>query len=370
MNLDPALACIKPLLSYPPPHDTARDQALQRQAELIKPSGSLGRLEEIIAWMAAWQGSSQPRCTHVRILLCAGHHGIAIKHGISAFPTSTTTLMVKAFETGQAAINQLARFVGAEIEIVAFDSERPSGDIVETLALDPQECAQAILRGAEAVHDRIDLLCIGEMGIGNSGVAAALACALYKGDVADWVGPGTGLQGQALERKRQLIASAIQRYRRADPGADPGPDPSPDPGHNGLSILCHLGGYEFAAMLGAVLAARSKRIPVLLDGFACTAAAALAPALIPHHGPHHGQSYEAKVAEALGHVRLGHLSAEPAHYRLARTLGLAPLLNLDMRLGEATGAALAVAIVRGALACHSGMATRSEIGIDEITKDD
>jgi nicotinate-nucleotide--dimethylbenzimidazole phosphoribosyltransferase len=188
--------------------------------------------------------------------------------------------------------------------------------------------------GMMAVEPGIDAIALGEMGIGNTTVAAALCAGLFGGDAKLWTGPGTGVAGAALEAKRRVVAAAVARHRPA----------AKDP----FDLLCRLGGFEFAAIAGAVMAARLGRVPVVLDGFAATAAAAVLFAADPR---------------ALDHCLVAHLSAEPGHRHLVERLGKAPLFDLGMRLGEATGATLALAVLKAAAACHNGMATFAEAGV-------
>jgi nicotinate-nucleotide--dimethylbenzimidazole phosphoribosyltransferase len=194
------------------------------------------------------------------------------------------------------------------------------------------ECLEALNRGAEAVDAEADILVLGEMGIGNSTIAAALACALFGGRAEDWVGPGAGADNAGVARKVAAIEAGLTLH----------------PERDAVSVLCTFGGREQAAICGAVLAARARRIPVLLDGFICTAAAAVLHAV---------------DERLLDHALIGHVSAEPGHRRLLQALGKRPVLDFDMRLGEGTGAALALGVVRAALACHNGMATFDEAGV-------
>jgi nicotinate-nucleotide--dimethylbenzimidazole phosphoribosyltransferase len=309
-----------------------------RQAQLTKPPGSLGRLEEIAAWLGRWQARESPRLDDVRVLVFAGNHGVASR-GVSAFPQSVTQEMVANFAQGGAAINQLAGFAGATLSVVPLSLELPTRDFTEYAALDDTAFLDAVAAGADAVPQRADLLCLGEMGIGNTTAAAAIAAALFGGGPARWVGRGTGIDDGALARKRDVVDAGLARHR--DALGDP------------LAVAAALGGRELAALLGAALAARLRGVPVLLDGFVCTAAVAPLAVLTP---------------DALEHTLAGHVSAEAAHRLLLRTLGLDPLLDLHMRLGEASGAALAVAILRAALACHCGMATFASAGVSTGTK--
>jgi nicotinate-nucleotide--dimethylbenzimidazole phosphoribosyltransferase len=304
-----------------------------RQAQLTTPPGSLGRLEDIAGWLAFWQGRETPRLDTVEVLVFAGNHGV-VAQGVSAFPAVVTGQMVANFAHGGAAINQLAKLAGARLDVVPLDLERPTGDFTRRPALREDEVLAAVSTGYDAVPAAADLLCLGEMGIGNTTTAAAIAAALYGGGGARWAGRGTGVDDAGLARKRQAIDAGLARH--AGLLDDP------------LGIAQALGGRELAAILGAVLAARHHRVPVLLDGFVCTAAAAPLARL---------------ARGGLDHTMIAHASAEAGHRGLAEALGLAPLLDLGMRLGEASGAALAVQVLKAALACHAGMATFAEAGV-------
>jgi nicotinate-nucleotide--dimethylbenzimidazole phosphoribosyltransferase len=321
------------LAQLPPVDGAAAAAARARQDRLTKPPGALGQLEEIAVWLAAWQGRHLPRLERVGALVFAGNHGVAAR-GVSAYPAEVTAQMVANFAAGGAAINQLARLAGAELQVVALELERPTADFVTGPAMSEAECVAALNTGLAAADSPRDLVALGEMGIANTTVAAALACALLGGPAAAWVGPGTGLDAKGVARKAEVIEAALARHRGTL--GDP------------LAVLCRLGGRELAAMAGAILGAREHRIPVLLDGFVAGAAALVLHALAP---------------DALAHVRAAHLSAEPGHRHLLERLGLRPLLALDMRLGEASGAALAILVCRAALACHLGMATFDDAGV-------
>jgi nicotinate-nucleotide--dimethylbenzimidazole phosphoribosyltransferase len=302
-----------------------------RNGQLTKPPGALGRLERLAIWMAGWQGTDKPHAEAPQIVIFAGNHGVAAR-GVSAFPAEVTVQMVANFAHGGAAINQLARAFGAKLDVHALDLDRPTADFTEGPAMTEGEVVAALRKGYEAVDPAADLLVAGEMGIGNTTVAAALAAALYGG--SGWAGRGTGVDNAGLARKEAAVAAGLERNK--DVLGDP------------LQVLRCLGGREIAAMAGAILAARMHRIPVILDGFiACSAAAVLAKASLG----------------ALDHCVAGHLSAEGAHGRLLEQLGKEPLLSLGLRLGEGSGAALAIGVVKGAVACHSGMATFAEAGV-------
>jgi nicotinate-nucleotide--dimethylbenzimidazole phosphoribosyltransferase len=315
-----------------------RDEAavgavLARQGRLTKPPGSLGRLEAIVAWLAGWQGRAMPLLERVEVLVFAGNHGVTAR-GVSPYPADVTAQMVANFETGGAAINQLARSAGAALRVIPLALDRPTGDIAEHPAMDEAEFLAAVTAGFEAVTPGTDLVALGEMGIGNTTAAAALAAGLFGGDGAAWAGRGTGVDDAGLARKRAAIDAALARHRGGDP----------------LALAAALGGRELAAILGAALAARHRGVPVLLDGFVSTAAAAALAVLAPG---------------GLDHTLIAHVSAEAGHRALGQALGQTPLLDLGMRLGEASGAALAIPILRGALACHAGMATFAEAGVSD-----
>jgi nicotinate-nucleotide--dimethylbenzimidazole phosphoribosyltransferase len=329
-----SLADVRRLLrSLPDPDEGAAAKARTREPTLTKPAGALGRLEGLSEWLAAWQGRHPPRMTRVMARVFAANHGV-VTRGVSAYPPSVTAAMVANFAAGGAAINQLCRTFAVRLKVIPLNRLKATADFTERPAMSEAECVAALARGMAAVPRRADVLCLGEMGIGNTAAAAALCLALFGGRAGDWTGPGTGLKGRALGRKAAVVAEAARRHRPA--GRDP------------FEALRRVGGFELAAITGAVLAARLHRIPVLLDGYVCTAAAAVLAKAAPG---------------ALAHCRVGHVSAEPGHRRLLARLGVRPLLDLDMRLGEATGAVLAVALLRAAVACHAGMATFAEAGV-------
>ncbi|RLP24218.1 nicotinate-nucleotide--dimethylbenzimidazole phosphoribosyltransferase [Mesorhizobium sp. YM1C-6-2] len=318
-----------------PGDETAAHAALARQDTLTKPQGSLGRLEEIAAWLARWQGRAMPKLDKVQAVVFAGSHGVTAQ-GVSAFPAEVTHQMVANFSAGGAAINQLARAAGAELSVVPLEVERPTGDFTQEAAMDEADFLAAVTAGYKAVADDADLACFGEMGIGNTTTAAAIAAALFGGEPSRWVGRGTGVDDAGLKRKAAAIDKGLALHKGVL--GDP------------LRIAAALGGRELAAIMGATLAARHKRVPVLLDGFVCTAAAAPLQKLEP---------------TGLAHALAGHVSAEAGHRGLLEAMGLSPLLDLGMRLGEGSGACLAVNVVRSALACHAGMASFAEAGVSE-----
>ncbi len=321
------------LKKMPGPDEAAIAAAREREGQLTKPAGSLGRLEEISAFMAGWQSSARPHVDHPLVAVFAGNHGV-VAQGVSPFPQSVTQAMVANFTSGGAAINQLCKTFDLSLKVYELALEKPTGDITREPAMDERTCAGTIAFGMEALAPEPDLLVVGEMGIGNTTAAAAICCALYGGAPEDWVGRGTGVDDAGLKRKAEAVRAAVARHKAhlSDP----------------LEVLARLGGREIAAMAGAILAARLRRTPVLLDGFVVSSAAAVMQAL---------------DKTALDHCLAGHVSAERAHGEALKRLGKAPLLDLGMRLGEGSGAALAVAIVKAAVACHNGMATFAEAGV-------
>jgi nicotinate-nucleotide--dimethylbenzimidazole phosphoribosyltransferase len=330
-NLDSLRAACRDL---PAGSDEAAAAVAARQAQLTKPPGSLGRLEELAAWLARWQSRPMPVLNTVSILIFAGNHGVTAQ-GVSPYPASVTAQMVANFAHGGAAINQLAAVAGASLRVVPLRLDWPTADFTEAPAMEETDFLDAVSTGFDAVPRDADLLCLGEMGIGNTTVAAAVAAALFGGGGPRWAGRGTGIDDEGLARKQRAIDAGLARH--ADLAGDP------------VAVAMALGGRELAAILGATLAARCHGIPVLLDGFICTAAVAPLARLKPG---------------ALDHTVLAHVSAEAGHRALADVLGLKPLLDLGMRLGEGSAAALAVPLLRAALACHSGMATFAEAAVD------
>lgn len=323
------------IAGIPGPDEGAARAAEARQAELIKPQGALGRLEAIAIHVARWQGRRDPRINRPLVAIFAGAHGVAAK-GVSAYPPEVNRAMLASFANGQAAINQICKANDLGLKVFDLAVDIPTGDITEGPALSEQDAVATIGFGMEAIAGGTDLLCLGEMGIGNTTAAAAIYTALYGGSAADWAGRGTGVNEAGYQRKLAAIESALVAHAGAL--SDP------------LEVLRRLGGREIAAIVGAILAARIERVPVILDGFVVTAAAAVLHAINP---------------AALDHCLAGHVSAEGAHGAVLKRLGFVPLFDFGMRLGEGTGAALAAGIVRSAVACHSGMATFAEAGVPE-----
>lgn len=319
--------------SFPGPHKQSLDLAGEREPQLTKPPGSLGRLEELSHWLAAWQGRHPATMNVARAHVFAGNHGVTAK-GVSAYPSEVTIQMVGNFQAGGAAINQLCKTFDIELRVDALELENPTADFTEKPAMSEAEVTSALSHGMTQVESGTDILCLGEMGIGNTTSAAAICHSLYGGAATDWTGPGTGVEGEALSAKAQVVADAVKLHDCKD----------------GLDVLMCLGGRELAAIAGAIIGARMKAVPVMLDGYVCTAAASV---------------LEATVPGALDHCQVGHVSSEPGHQRLLDKLNKTALINFEMRLGEASGAALAVGLLKAAAACHSGMATFAEAGVTD-----
>jgi nicotinate-nucleotide--dimethylbenzimidazole phosphoribosyltransferase len=321
--------------SMPGPDLEALAAVQKRDPLLTKPPGALGRLEEIVEWLAMWSGKPIPSITRPLVAVFAGNHGVTAR-GVSPYPSEVTQQMVANFASGGAAINQIciAHDLGLKVFDLALDI--PTADITVDAAMDEKTCAATMAFGMEAIAGGTDLLCVGEMGIGNTTIASSLLLGLFAGSAQDWVGAGTGSQGETMLRKIAAVEQAV-RYHAAHL-SDP------------LEALRRLGGRELAAIAGAILAARMQRVPVIIDGFVATAAAAVLFKCEP---------------SALDHCLFGHVSAEKAHVLALQMFGKRPLLDLGMRLGEGTGAALAAGIVKSAALCHSGMATFGEAGVTD-----
>lgn len=326
--LNPAFADIVELLTAVPDGDEAAVAAVRRRdAELTKPAGSLGRLEELVEFLARWQHRQTPRLENPMVTIFAGNHGVA-DQGVSAFPQDVTAQMVANFTNGGAAISQICGLHEINLRVFELALELPTGDITQQAALDDQMCAATIAYGMEAVAGKPDIIGLGEMGIGNTTIAAAIFAALYGGAGADWAGRGTGIDDAGYARKVDAVDRALALHQD---GLD-----------HPLPILARLGGREVAAMLGALIAARHQKVPVVIDGYVATAAAAIAHAVNP---------------EAIDHCLFAHVTSEGAHARVLEHMGKAPLLDLGMRLGEGTGAALGVVLAKTALHLHTNMAT-------------
>lgn len=311
------------------PDEAAKMAVKNRAARVLRPSGAFERLDRVAVWLAGWQRSRSPRVERPHAILFAGDHGVAAE-GVSAYPADVTAAMVAALAEGKATASVLASQVGASLSVVDVAVGDPTGNIRTADALTPQRFDAAARAGVDAVEDcDTDLLVVGEMGIGNTTPAAAVAAAVLGGSALEWVGPGTGVSGEALLNKARVVQDALERVGSVQP----------------LEALRRLGGAELVAIAAAVMTARRRRIPVVLDGFIATAS------VLP---------LEAEVPGALKHCIAGHRSAEPGHVRLLEHLNLEPLLELDLRLGEGSGALVAVPLIRMAAAAVVDVATFEE----------
>ncbi|MYA74217.1 MAG: nicotinate-nucleotide--dimethylbenzimidazole phosphoribosyltransferase [Acidimicrobiaceae bacterium] len=311
------------------PDEVAKLAVKNRAAQVLRPSGAFERLDRVAVWLAGWQRSRNPCVERPHAILFAGDHGVAAE-GVSAYPSDITAAMVAALAEGKATASVLASQVGASLSVVDVAVGDPTGNIRTTDALTPQRFDAAARAGIDAVEDcDADLLVVGEMGIGNTTPAAAVAASVLGGSALEWVGPGTGVSGEALLNKTRVVQDALERVGSVQP----------------LEALRRLGGAELVAIAAAVMTARRRRIPVVLDGFITTAS------VLP---------LEAEVPGALKHCIAGHRSAEPGHVRLLEHLNLEPLLELDLRLGEGSGALVAVPLIRMAAAAVVDVATFEE----------
>ena len=317
----------------PGPDYESQSAAAERESKLTKPKGALGKLEQIVAWLATWQGEYPPKINHPRTAVFAANHGVA-NLGVSAFPSSVTEQMVQNFISGGAAVNQLCKVFDSDLRVYELALDQPTNDFTKGPAMSEAECAHAMAYGMMAVEPGLDILCLGEMGIGNTTSASALSLALFGGNAKDWVGSGTGISSDSLGKKIKIVQQACELHgnMKGDP----------------LAIFAALGGLELAAIAGAILAARLAKVPVVLDGFACTVAAAILYAIKPC---------------TIDHCLVSHCSVEPGHKKLLGKINKESLLDLGMRLGEGSGATLALGIIRAAIACHLGMATFEGAGV-------
>lgn len=306
------------------PQAADRVRALFARAE--KPAGSLGRMEDVAAWLAEWSGRAPPAVNRPLVAIFAGNHGVA-RQGVSPRPVDATARAVELCAAGGAAINAvcLAHDLGLKVFDLALDL--PTGDITEEAALDERNCAATMAFGMEAVAGGTDLLCLGDLGVGNSTVASAILAMLYGGSGADWVGSGSGADAATIARKVAAVDAALALHgsHRSDP----------------FEVLRRVGGREFAAIAGAIIAARAEKVPVILDGFGAIAAASVLHAVNP---------------QILDHCLLAGKPTDPGLLRAADRLGLKPLLGLGLSHGEGVGAGLAAGVVRTAALLSSGMA--------------
>ena len=317
----------------PQPDEVARTAAQARADDILRPAGALARLDELAVWVAGWQGRDRPSIEQPVALIFAGDHGV-VAEGVSAYPSDVTASMVAAIEQQVATISALAREAGAAVRVLDTGVGRPTGNLAVEPALDDARLREAMSSGrsavAEAIDDGADLIALGEMGIGNTTPAAAICASLLGGDGRDWVGRGAGVDDDGLARKQRAVNRALTRV-----------GDRPDPAR----VMAELGGTELAAIAGATIEARRRSVPVILDGYICTAA------VLPLHQAHPG---------VLDHCQVGHRSAEPGHGALLAAIGKTPILELDLRLGEGSGAVAAIPLIRMACAALSEVPTFTE----------
>lgn len=325
---------IRGLLRQMPAIDEAAvNKVRARQMTLIKPPGSLGRLETMVEWLAGWQGKAEPTLDRPTVAVFAANHGVNAQ-GVSAWPSDVTRVIMESVSSGKAAISQICAANDLGLKVFDLALNVPTKDFTVSAAMEEADCAATMAFGMEALAGEPDLLMFGEVGIGNTTSAAAIYHALYGGAASDWTGRGAGADEAQMTRKITAVEAGVKLHAAAL--ADP------------LEVLRRLGGREIAAIAGAILAARLQRIPVLLDGFVVCAAAAVLHALDPR---------------ALDHCMAAHVSGEMAHRVVLERLGLQPVFDMGMRLGEGTGAALVAPLLKSALATHKGMATFADIGL-------
>lgn len=313
--------------------EQAATAVAERAGKVLRPVGALRRLDELAAWLAGWQRTDEPRVDRPVVIIFGGDHGVT-SDGVSAYPSSVTAAMMDAIRAGSATASVMARELGASLQVVDVGVGTPTGNIRYESAMTEREFQRSVESGRAAVSalDAADLLVLGEIGIGNTTAAAAVAMALLGGESRDWVGPGSGLDSEGLGHKRRVVEEAVGRISWSHP----------------LQVLREVGGWELAALAGAVIEARRRSLPVLLDGF--VVASAVVPLEIAHPG-------------YLDHCWPAHVSAEPGHRRLVHELGKPPILDLGMRLGEGTGALTAVPIVSLAARSVVDVATFEEWGL-------
>lgn len=352
-------------ITIAPPSATHEQAALARQSQLTKPAGSLGILEQLAASLAAQQQRDQPSAEHVSITIFAADHGVCAE-GVSAFPQAVTGQMIANFASSGAAISVMAKQLGAQLDVVNLGTAFPVPDIAAASAnvIDEQIAAgtanlaceaamsEAQLNAALAAGDRAaeraaqrrsDIFIGGEMGIGNTTSAAAIACALLDQPASALAGPGTGLNAQGVARKADVIERALKRHVAASAANNTA-------NNEPLAVLASLGGFEIAALTGAFISCAARGMPVLVDGFIVSVAALVAVRLRP---------------EVRAWLHFAHHSEEPGHTRILQALDAQPLINLGMRLGEGSGAAVAVPLLRSACALHNNMATFADAGVSD-----
>jgi nicotinate-nucleotide--dimethylbenzimidazole phosphoribosyltransferase len=319
------------LRDLPGPDDAAAAAVHARAATILRPAGALHWLDDLAAWIAGWQHTDRPRIERPAGLVFAADHGVAAAVKVSAYPAEVTAAMFAAYRQGRSTISAFARHAGATVRAIDVGIGKPTGDIRLEAALTPERFAEIVDLAVVAVDELdCDLLVLGEMGIGNTTASAAVSAALAGGEAAAWVGRGTGVDDAGLARKRAAVQQAVRRIAGVT---------------NPLEVLREVGGAELVAIAAAVVAARHRSLPVMLDGYVVTSSVLPLVLIEP---------------AALDHCTVGHCSAEPGHRLLLERLGKRPLLDLDMRLGEGSGAMAAVPLITMACAGITEVPTFAE----------
>lgn len=326
MTSERPLDDFRALLAAPRPRDgQAAERVVREFGNYSLAGGSLGRLEELAAWLAGWSGRPRPMILRPLLAIFAGSHGVAARN-VSPLPTDSAAAQVERCRSGAAPVCQLCSTHDIGLKVFDLALDLPTGDITVGPALDERATAATMAFGMEAIAGGTDLLCLSDFGVGNSTVAAAVCAALFGGRGADWVGGEPGAAGSLAGRKAGMVDAALSVHggKLTDP----------------LEVLRRLGGREFAAVAGAIIAARSERIPVVLDGHVAVAAAAVLHAVNP---------------DAIGHCLLAGLSGDAGQAKAASRLGLKPLLDLEISDSGVAGA-LAAGLLKAAVTCHSAIA--------------
>ena len=329
MPADPFAEIVDLLMLVPEGNEEAVDAVRRHDAQLTKPPGSLGRLEELVEWLARWQGKAKPTLQDPMVAIFAGNHGVT-DQGVSAFPREVTAQMVANFTEGGAAISQICAQHEFNLRVFELALDIPTGDFTQGPAMDDKTAAATVAYGMEAIAGKPDCLAIGEMGIGNTASAALLAHRLAPAPLDDCIGVGAGQSNEGLARKRAALVRAAARSNATAP----------------LDVLAEFGGFEIAMMAGAVIGAASQRRPVIVDGFISSAAALVAIRLCP---------------AARDYCVFAHRSAERGHGIVLDAMQAKPLLDLGLRLGEGTGALLALPLLRAAARLLTDVASLDDV---------
>lgn len=319
------------LNNLPNQNKKIKKEAIEYQNTLLKPKKSLGILEELAIFYCSWKDTIHPKINSMQTIIFAGNHGIC-DQSVNSFPQEVTDQMVQNFENGKAAINQLSLEVGSDLKIISLDLKNPTKDFTKEPAMSEVDFLKAFNIGFNSVERDVDVLALGEMGIGNTTVASAITSAFIGGNISKWIGKGSSDSNDLIKKKTLVVEKGINLYKDKTP----------------LDKLKCLGGREQVAIFGATIRARVLRIPVIIDGFICSAS--ILPLFFINKS-------------SIDHCIFGHCSAEKGHEAMLKFLGKEALLNLNMCLGEGTGATLALNILKSAMACHNQMGTFKNSGV-------